>query len=118
MGSFLDIEGDPNEVSGTGALLRAMGESLQTEMQGPLGDIHAIEGERPWGSDHFGEAFDKTYDGKPPGSDVPLREAVQEGMSHAGERLTRVGDGTIRAMTEYQGMDSQNAQDITTSGDA
>lgn len=117
MGTYLDIQGDPNEVSATGALLRSMAENLRTKVQAVQADIEAVEAERPWGNDEFGQGFEATYNGVPPGGDKPLRESIEEGMSHAGERLTRVGEGTILAMTGYQGVDHENAADIKKAGD-
>ncbi|WP_131785283.1 hypothetical protein [Protofrankia symbiont of Coriaria ruscifolia] len=118
MSTFLDVDGDPNEVSATGALLRSMAQTFKTKVQGPLADINAIDAERPWGADHFGEGFEHTYNYTPEGTDQPLRDSVRDGMSNAGDLLTRVGDGTVLAMTEYQGTDVQNASDITTANDA
>lgn len=112
MGTFFKIEGDPNEVSGTGAVLRSMAESFRTETQTVLGEINAVHAERPWGADSYGNAFETTYYQVPEGGEKSLPEMVQEGMSKAGERLTKVGDGTILAMTEYQGTDTDNAANI------
>jgi hypothetical protein len=112
MGTYLDIEGDPNEVTGTGAKLRAMAESFQGRAQGILGDIRAVEGERPWGSDQYGQAFETTYNVVPEGGEGTLRDSVQDGMQDAGGRLKRVGENTVLAMTEYQGTDADNAAQI------
>jgi hypothetical protein len=112
LGTYLRVDGDPNEVSGTGAILRSMGETLNNRAQGILGDINAVEAERPWGDDSYGQAFESTYNVTPEGSDGPLRQAVADGMSRAGEGLTRVGDATVLAMSEYQGTDVENRDDI------
>ncbi|BCB87905.1 hypothetical protein [Phytohabitans suffuscus] len=112
MGSFLDIQDDPNEVSGTAAILRSMGTSFQSEAQGILGEINAVNGERPWGNDSYGQAFEQTYNVVPEGSEVPLREAVEEGLGRAGEGLIKPADKTVLAMTEYQGVDIENRNKI------
>jgi hypothetical protein len=115
MGSYLDIQDDPNEVSGTGAMLRAIGTSFQTQAQGILGEINAVNGERPWGSDSYGQAFEQSYNVVPEGSDGPLREAVDDGLQRAGEGLIKSGDKTVMAMTEFQGVDDENRDDINRS---
>ncbi|MFD0747624.1 hypothetical protein ACFQ1L_41865 [Phytohabitans flavus] len=61
MGSFLDIQDDPNEVSGTGAILRSIGTSFKGQAQGILAEINAVNAERPWGGDQYGQAFEQTY---------------------------------------------------------
>ncbi len=112
MGSYLDIRDDPNEVSGTGAILRSIGTSFKSQAQGILGEINAVDGERPWGNDQYGQAFEQTYNVVPEGSDGPLREAVSDGLNRAGEGLVNVGDKTVMAMTEFQGVDDGNRDDI------
>jgi hypothetical protein len=112
MGSYLDIQDDPNEVTGTGAILRSIGTSFQSQAQGILGEINAVNAERPWGNDQYGQAFEQTYNMVPEGSEGPLREAVDDGLNRAGEGLVNVGDTTVMAMTEYQGVDDDNRHDI------
>lgn len=112
MGSFIDIQGDPNEVGATGAQLRALAESFEAKTKAILGDINAVEAERPWGSDKYGNAFEASYHQTGEGGDTPLSTDVKDGMSEAGRRLARVGQGTVMAMTEYQGVDAQNSADL------
>ncbi|GAA4459126.1 hypothetical protein [Phytohabitans houttuyneae] len=112
MGSFLDIQDDPNQVSGTAAILRSMGTTFQSEAQTILGDINAVNAERPWGNDQYGQAFEQTYDVVPEGSDVPLRQVVDEGLGRAGEGLVTSAGKTVLAMTEYQGVDEDNRANI------
>ena len=112
MGSYLDIQDDPNEVSGTGAILRSIGTSFQSEAQGILGDIRAVEGERPWGNDSYGQAFEQTYNVVPEGGEGSLRDGLADGLDRAGDGLIKSGDKTVMAMTEFQGVDDDNANDI------
>lgn len=112
MVTYLDVDGDPNEVGGTGAILRSMAESFRTQTQAILGEINAVHAEQPWGADKYGTAFRETYYMVPDGAEQSLPDMVDEGMSQAGERLTRVGDGTVRAMAEFQGTDTDNAHQI------
>jgi|SRR5690606_25316067 len=112
MGTYLKIDGDPNEISGKGAILRSLGETFRARIQGLQGEIQAIEAERPWGNDKYGQAFESTYNYVPDGSETRLRDDLSEGMSHAGERLIKVGDKTVLAMTEYQATDATNETEI------
>jgi hypothetical protein len=115
MGTFLKIDGDPNEVSGSGAILRSMAESFGSQAQAVLSEIQAIDGERPWASDKYGQAFEAKYTEPAEGQDQPVRDLVQDRMSHAGEGLSRLGTQTVLAMTEYQGSDDQGATEINNS---
>ena len=82
------------------------------DMQAILGDINAVNAERPWGNDQYGQAFEQTYNVVPEGSEVPLRDAVDDGLSRAGEGLIKPADKTVLAMTEYQGVDDDNRTNI------
>lgn len=114
MGTYLDIQGDPEEVSATGAGLRAMGETLRARTQEIRGEISAVHAERPWGSDKYGAAFEGSYFQVPAGCEEPLPTMVDDGMARAGDRLTVIGDTTVRAMTGYRGADEAGANDIDT----
>ncbi|GAA4728291.1 hypothetical protein [Phytohabitans rumicis] len=112
MGTYLNIDDDPNEVGGRGAILRSMATSFNSKAQAIAGEIETIEAEQPWGADSYGTAFYETYNVTPEGSEGPLREAIVDNLNEAGERLTKVGDGTILAMSEYQGTDDDNRNQI------
>jgi hypothetical protein len=112
MGTYLNVDGDPNELVGKGAILRAMAESFAAQARALRGEISAIEGEAPWGADSYGEAFRNTYYTQPDGADQPLPTLVSTGLDKAGERLSKVGDNTVLAMTDYQGTDAGNAGQI------
>ena len=109
---YLDIKEDPNEIGGTGAIVRSLATAFHAKAQAILAEIQAVEGERPWGNDKYGQAFENTYNVVPEGSENSLREQVRDGLSQAGERLTKVGDKTVLAMNEYQGVDDQNEAEI------
>jgi hypothetical protein len=112
MGTYLNVEGDPNELAGKGAILRSMAATFASQARTYQAQISAIEGEEPWGSDEYGQAFRTTYFAQPEGAEVPLPAMVSKGLGQAGERLTKVGDNTILAMTDYQGTDTANAGQI------
>jgi hypothetical protein len=112
MGTYLDIAGDPNEVSGAAAVLRSMAESFHARAQAIASEIEAVHAERPWGSDSYGQAFQATYNAPAEGGGEPMSEVMQDAMSHAGERLSHIADQTVLAMTEYQAIDAEAASAI------
>jgi len=112
MSSYLDLNGDPNEVTGIGARLKGQAESFQAQAQAILGDIQSIEGRAPWGNDEIGDTFVSRYNGVPEGGDTPFSESLQDEMSRAGDNLGKAGDGIMLAMSSYQSTDSINEGDI------
>jgi hypothetical protein len=113
MGTYIDIQGDPNDLTGRGAMLKAIAEKFQAAAGGVASQIADVEGEQPWGHDKFGDAFVKFYTQPPEGGGDPVKDQIKQGLSEAGDLLGKVGGKTILAMTEYQGTDAENAADIT-----
>ena len=113
MGTYVDIQGDPNDVTGRGAMLKAIAAKFKAEAAGVASKISGVEGEQPWGQDKFGDAFVKFYNQPPEGGGDPVKDQIRDGLSEAGDLLDKVGGRTMLAMTEYQGTDSQKSADIT-----
>jgi hypothetical protein len=111
MGTYLDIDGDPNEISGKGAVLQGIADGFKAKIQGLQAKIGAVEAEKPWGNDKFGHAAEETYTKEPKGKQ-PLREGVSEAMSGAGDTLSRLGGNVVRAMNQYQGEEYANEVSI------
>jgi hypothetical protein len=113
MSTYLDVRGNPDEVSGKGSVLKAHAEDLAAKAAAILSDIQAIDAGAPWGQDEPGLQFQEQYL-KPPkdSSGPPLRDVVQDHLSKAGELLSKVGDGIVVSMAEYQGADAVNEADI------
>jgi hypothetical protein len=112
VGTYFEINDNPDDLAGRGAILSALGEDLNAKAGAILGDIHGIEAERPWGDDSFGQQFWHSYNQPAQDSSTPFREELQDSLAQAGQPLTQVGDKTVRAMTEYQGTDAENAADL------
>jgi hypothetical protein len=112
MGTFLDIDGDPNQVAGTGAVLQGLAEGFKAKVSGVQAKIHGVEAERPWGNDKFGHGFETTYNMKPEGSETKLVDSMSEGMSKAGDGLSKLGGNVVRGMNAYQGEDHAAETDI------
>ena len=112
MGTYIDIQGDPNDLTGRGAMLKAIAEKFKAQADAVASQIAGVEGEQPWGHDKFGDAFVQFYNQPPEGGGDPVKDQIKQGLDEAGHLLGQVGDRTILAMTEYQGTDSENASDI------
>jgi hypothetical protein len=76
MSTYLEIDGDPNQVGASGAAVRAVSESFTARSRAIAANIRAIEAERPWGDDKYGQAFETTYSFVPDGGRSPLREEI------------------------------------------
>ena len=113
MPTYLKIDGNPDEVSGTGALIKAQAEAFAGKAQGILSEIDTLEGGAPWGADATGQSFHHQYTAVPQGSDKPFNEALRDELQNAGKDLTKTGDGVILAMTGYQSNDTTSASDIS-----
>jgi hypothetical protein len=112
MSTYVNVHGDPDDVTGTGARLKAAAETFGAKAQAILTEIQSIDSSRPWGSDEPGRAFDEQYNQVPPGGNTPFSESLQTEMSSAGEHLNKAGDGIMLAMTGYQSTDVVNTNDI------
>jgi hypothetical protein len=118
VGSYLDIQGDPDEISARGSLLGALGSQLQAKTQAILANIQGIEAGAPWGTDSYGKGFHDTYYGTPNGDQPTFRESLEDQLNHAGDDLEVLGDKTAQAMGEYKGADTQSASELNNSGPA
>ncbi|MFC7548808.1 hypothetical protein [Plantactinospora sp. GCM10030261] len=110
MGSFIRIDGDPNEIRGTGAKLRALAEAFSGDVQGIAGQIRTADSAKPWGSDKFGQEFDAQYNKVDNGQ--VISEAVKDRMTDAGELGLTAGNRVVRAMDGYQLADHDGERDI------
>lgn len=111
MGTFINVDGDPNEVRGTGAGIRAMAEVFGGDIRGILSKINGLDASRPWGSDSFGEDFNKQYnqigeDGK------TASDRMKGWLQQAGEGAESASLKTMRAMDGYQAEDHRGGIDI------
>jgi hypothetical protein len=116
MSSLVSVEGSPDEVRGTGALIKSMSADLQAQASGIAADINTLEAGQPWGNDHFGDSFKNQPNGYfavPAGGDKPFNEILKDELTNAGENAGRIGDGIMAAMNNYQLTDHANDQDIS-----
>lgn len=112
MSTYVEVNGNPDDVTGTGARLKAAAQSFGAQAKSILGEIQSIDAQQPWGSDEAGHAFLTSYNQTPQGSHTPFSQALQDDLSTAGEHLDKAGDGIMLAMVEYQSTDSTNSDSI------
>jgi len=112
MSTYVNVNGNPDDVTGTGARLKGQAESFGAQVKSILGDIQSIEAQQPWGTDEPGQAFLASYNQQPAGGGAPFSQSLQDEMSTAGEQLGKTGDGIMLAMVQYQSTDSTNSDDI------
>jgi hypothetical protein len=115
MSTLISIDGDPDDVRGTGAQIRALAESLGAQAATIASEIETTEAGQPWGDDHFGQSFKTQQNGYfsvPDGADKPLNEILKDDLNHAGDGLAKIGDGTMAAMSDYERTDGLNGQQI------
>jgi hypothetical protein len=112
MSTYVDLHGDPDDVTSTGARLKAAAESFGAQAKEILNEIQSIDTGAPWGSDEPGQAFASQYHQTPQGGGPPFSESLQTEMSSAGEHLGKAGDAIMLAMSGYQSTDITNTNDI------
>src|SRR5689334_20513861 len=112
MSTYIKVQGDPDDVTGTGARLKAQADSFSAQAESLLSDIQSIDAGRPWGGDEPGRRFEESYNQEPEGGGAPFSQSLQDSLSKAGDQLGKAGDGIMLAMAEYQGTDTTNSDDI------
>jgi hypothetical protein len=112
MSTYLEINENPDEVSGIGAQIQARGTELNASANSILSEITTLEGGAPWGGDDTGGSFYKQYTHVPDGGTSPANDSLKDALSDAGKELEKIGGGVLRAMVGYQGTDQDSASDI------
>jgi hypothetical protein len=112
MGDFVEIT-NADAVRAAGARLSAEGEAMTASATAAVGAISGIEGETPWGNDHFGEAFLTGYNQKAQSSDQGASASVKDSLSALGPNASTIGDATTQAMLDYTSADEVNATEIS-----
>jgi hypothetical protein len=107
MGTYISIDDDPNQVRGTGAMIRSLAESFGSKVKGVLAEINATDSTRPWGADTFGQVFDRESYNRVDSDSRPASEVVKGRLSDAGDLMSKVGGHVVRAMDEIQSADAE-----------
>jgi hypothetical protein len=113
MSTYVKVDGNPDDVTATGARLKAQAAALGAQAQALLQEIKTLDGGEPWGHDEPGREFAKQYNQVPAGGTTPFSESLKDELAKAGELLSKVGDAIMLAMVNYQGTDSANSNDIS-----
>jgi len=86
---------DPDRVTSGGRDLAAAGKHLTSERFGAGTELASISGQRPWGTDEIGSAFEKNY--------RPIEQQVLLAWEKLGAYVEGLGDAvvdTVRDATE------------------
>jgi hypothetical protein len=86
---------DPDRVLSGGRDLAAAGKHLTAERSGAGGELAAISGQRPWGTDEIGQTFENNY--------RPIEQQVLLAWEKLGLYVEGLGDAvvdTVREATE------------------
>ena len=86
---------DPDRVTSGGRDLAAAGQHLTSERFGAGTELASISGQRPWGTDEIGSAFEKNY--------RPIEQQVLLAWEKLGAYVEGLGDAvvdTVRDATE------------------
>jgi hypothetical protein len=116
MATYLEIQGDPDEVMSSGAKMQALADEFNGKVSGIKGEIEGIEGSAPWGDDEVGAQLLARYNQVPQGGDTPMVEELKTAMGDAGQHLNTIGQGVVVAMSEYKGTDEVSKGSISALG--
>ena len=95
---------DPERVSGGGRDLSAAGKYLTAERFGAGGELVALSGQRPWGADEIGQAFEKNY--------RPIEQQVLLAWEKLGLYVEGLGDAVGETVREATATDHHAAAQV------
>jgi hypothetical protein len=116
MSNFVEINEDPDEIRGRGAVLAGQGQAFDARTQELVSRVEALEANAPWGADKYGTQFLNNENGgyhSTEHTDVPFNEYVKTGSAEVGQKIVRTGEAIAGAMTGYQFADIDNQTDIS-----
>jgi hypothetical protein len=116
MSNFVEINEDPDEIRGRGAVLAGQGQAFDARTQELVSQVESLEAGAPWGSDKYGTQFLNNENGgyhSTKNTDVPFNEYVKTGSADLGQKIVRTGEAIEGAMTGYQFADIDNQTDIS-----
>ena len=96
---------DPKVVLDGARNLKAAGTHFLNEYRGTGMAIAADSGDRPWGKDDIGGAFEQNY--------RPIEQQVLQAWSQLGEYLEGLGDAAAATVGDNQGADQESAVRVT-----
>jgi hypothetical protein len=117
MSTYLEINENPDEITGMGAQIQARGTELNAATRAILAEITTLEAGAPWGGDDPGKAFHEQYTRIPDGGKSPANDALKEVLETSGQDLEKIGGGVMRALVGYQASDQDSATDISRTKD-
>jgi len=95
---------DPDRARRGGADLTLAGEAVSASRREVGGEIAAASGQRPWGRDDIGAAFDKHYRG--------YEETLLDVWAALGRSLEGLGSDVVRSVAATVETDETNARQL------
>ncbi|MFI7545948.1 hypothetical protein [Actinoplanes sp. NPDC049599] len=95
---------DPDRVAGGGRDLAAAGKHLTSERFAAGTELASISGQRPWGADEIGSAFEKNY--------RPIEQQVLLAWEKLGAYVEGLGDAVSETVREATAADHQAAVQV------
>lgn len=99
-----DLSLDPDRVAAGGRDLASAGKRLTSERSGAGGEIAALSGQPPWGTDEIGQAFEKNY--------RPIEQQVLLAWQKLGLYVEGLGDAVVETVREVTETDHHAAVQV------
>ncbi|MET8230179.1 hypothetical protein ABZS77_05800 [Micromonospora sp. NPDC005298] len=100
---------DPSRARRAGADLALAGEAVTARRAAEGGEIEAASGNRPWGRDDIGAAFERSYRG--------FEQTVLRAWTGIGHRLTELGTDVVRSVDASVQTDGRSATRLDRAAD-
>ena len=100
---------DPARARRGGADLASSGAAVTARRAAEGGEIETASGDRPWGRDDIGAAFERNYRG--------IEQTVLRAWAGVGHRLTELGSAVVRAVDASMRTDRASATRLDRAAD-
>jgi hypothetical protein len=113
--NFVEMVGGPDETRNTGQVISDAADALAAKAKDLHQTITGIDTEAPWGTDQYGVAFLNSYhnidDQGRQGDRIDLY--LQQSLVDSGSDLSKLGNGVLWAMNDYQSAETENVTTIS-----
>ena len=95
---------DPDRVAGGGRDLASAGKHLTSERRGAGSEVASMSGQRPWGTDEIGRAFENNY--------RPIEQQVLLAWEKLGLYVEGLGDAVVQTVKDANATDHHAAAQV------